>query len=103
MEQKIKNIEEVKKLDKNDDKQLMKNSEIIEEKNNNIDNKFTVFGYTLSKIVAYFVIYSFLGFIIETLFGLLTKGVVESRKSIWSILWHIWIRCYSNDYFVKEI
>lgn len=32
MEQKIKNIEEVKKLDKNDDKQLMKNSEIIEEK-----------------------------------------------------------------------
>ena len=81
MEQKIKNIEEVKKLDKNDDKQLMKNSEIIEEKNNNIDNKFTVFGYTLSKIVAYFVIYSFLGFIIETLFGLLTKGVVESRKS----------------------
>ena len=42
MEQKIKNIEEVKKLDKNDDKQLMKNSEIIEEKNNNIDNKFTV-------------------------------------------------------------
>ena len=81
MEQKIKNIEEVKKLDKNDDKQLMKNSEIIEEKNNTIDNKFTVFGYTLSKIVAYFVIYSFLGFIIETLFGLLTKGVVESRKS----------------------
>ncbi len=81
MEQKIKDIEEVKKLDKNDDKQLMKNSEIIEEKNNNIDNKFTVFGYTLSKIVAYFVIYSFLGFIIETLFGLLTKGVVESRKS----------------------
>ena len=81
MEQKIKDIEEVKKLDKNDDQQLMKNSEIIEEKNNNIDNKFTVFGYTLSKIVAYFVIYSFLGFIIETLFGLLTKGVVESRKS----------------------
>ena len=32
MEQKIKNIEEVKKLDKNDDKQLMNNSEIIEEK-----------------------------------------------------------------------
>ena len=32
MEQKIKDIEEVKKLDKNDDQQLMKNSEIIEEK-----------------------------------------------------------------------
>ena len=29
----------------------------------------------------YFIIYSFAGFIIETLFGLFTKGVIESRKS----------------------
>ena len=45
MEQKIKNIEEVKKLDKNDDKQLMKNSEIIEEKNNNINLLFLDIHY----------------------------------------------------------
>ncbi len=33
------------------------------------------------QILAYFIIYSIIGFIIETIFGLLTKGVIESRKS----------------------
>lgn len=42
---------------------------------------FTIFGFTITKLLAYFIIYSVIGFIIETLFGLLTKGVVESRKS----------------------
>ena len=36
---------------------------------------------TFKRILAYFIIYSFLGFIIETVFGMLTKGVVESRQS----------------------
>lgn len=36
---------------------------------------------TLWRIVAYFIIYSVAGFIIETIFGVLTKGVLESRKS----------------------
>ena len=57
MEQKIKNIEEVKKLDKNDDKQLMKNSQINEEKNKNKDNKITDNGYTLTKKLSFFLIY----------------------------------------------
>ena len=38
-------------------------------------------GITLWRIVAYFIIYSIVGFIIETIFGILTKGVLESRKS----------------------
>mgnify|MGYP002526448169 FL=1 len=38
-------------------------------------------GITLWRIVAYFIIYSVEGFIIETIFGVLTKGVLESRKS----------------------
>ena len=42
---------------------------------------FTIFGFTITKLLAYFIIYSVIGFIIETIFGLLTKGVVESRKS----------------------
>ncbi len=37
--------------------------------------------FTLIQILAYFIIYSVIGFIIETIFGLLTKGVLESRKS----------------------
>lgn len=36
---------------------------------------------TFKRILAYFIIYSLLGFIIETIFGMLTKGVVESRQS----------------------
>lgn len=36
---------------------------------------------TFMRLLAYFVIYSFLGFVVETIFGMLTKGVIESRKS----------------------
>lgn len=43
--------------------------------------KFTIFGFTLTNIMAYFIIYSILGYIVETLFGLITKGVIESRQS----------------------
>lgn len=35
---------------------------------------------TFKRILAYFIIYSFLGFIIETIYGMLTKGVIESRQ-----------------------
>lgn len=43
--------------------------------------KFTIGGFTITRLLSYFVIYSVVGFIIETAFGLLTKGVLESRKS----------------------
>lgn len=43
--------------------------------------KFTIFGFSIIRLLAYFVIYSVIGFVIETLFGLVTKGVIESRKS----------------------
>lgn len=36
---------------------------------------------TFKRLLSYFIIYSFLGFIVETIFGMLTKGVVESRQS----------------------
>lgn len=35
---------------------------------------------TIWRILAYFIIYSIAGYIIETVFGFLTKGVLESRK-----------------------
>ena len=38
-------------------------------------------GISIWRILAYFVVYSVAGFIIETIFGLLTKGVLESRKN----------------------
>ena len=51
------------------------------ENNSSQKKKFTIFGFTITKLLAYFIIYSIIGFVIETIFGLLTKGVVESRKS----------------------
>lgn len=43
--------------------------------------KFTIFGFSIWHILAYFIIYSFLGYVIETLYGMATKGVWESRQS----------------------
>ena len=60
----------------------IKLEEIIKEK---IQSKIViedpVVKITFKRILAYFIIYSFLGFIIETIFGMLTKGVIESRQS----------------------
>ena len=43
--------------------------------------KITVMGISLWRLMAYFIIYSIVGFFIETLYGLITKGVIESRQS----------------------
>lgn len=43
--------------------------------------KIKIFGFTIIQILAYFIVYSVAGYIIETIFGLVTKGVLESRKS----------------------
>ena len=37
--------------------------------------------FTIWRIMTYFIIYSIAGFIIETIFALITKGVIESRQS----------------------
>ncbi len=38
-------------------------------------------GISIWRIFAYFIIYSFLGFIIETTYALIMYGVLESRQS----------------------
>ncbi len=43
--------------------------------------KITIMGISIWRLIAYFIIYSIVGFVIETLFGLITKGVIESRRS----------------------
>ena len=43
--------------------------------------KLTIMGLSIWRILAYFIIYSFVGYIIETIFGIITKGVWESRQS----------------------
>ena len=41
-----------------------------------------IFDYSFRQILEYFIVYSILGYVIETLYGLLTKGVIESRQSM---------------------
>ena len=43
--------------------------------------KPTILGISIWKLFAYFIIYSIIGYILETLFGIATKGVWESRQS----------------------
>lgn len=61
-------IDEVKKVEKEETLKTEK-------------KKLTILNYTIWRLLAYFIIYSFLGYVIETLYGMLTKGVVESRQS----------------------
>lgn len=42
---------------------------------------FTILGTSIWRIIAYFIIYSFVGFIIETLFAMVMYSVFESRQS----------------------
>ncbi len=52
-----------------------------ENKENKIKKKRTINGISIWRILAYFIIYSVAGYIIETIYGMITKGVWESRQS----------------------
>lgn len=68
---------EVEEAELNEVKEVEKNKKDKKSEN----KKFTIFGFSIWRILAYFIIYSVLGYIIETLFGIVTKGVWESRQS----------------------
>ena len=54
----------------------------IEELNQKKDKlKRTINGISIWRILAYFIIYSIAGYLIETIYGMITKGVWESRQS----------------------
>ena len=48
---------------------------------NNETKRIRVFGYSIWRLIAYFLVYSVLGLLLETVFGIITKGVVESRQN----------------------
>lgn len=60
---------------------IVKNNLEKNNKENKAKKNKTVFGFSIWRLIAYFIIYSVLGFVIETAFGAVTKGVIESRKS----------------------
>lgn len=66
------------------EKVLEKLNKVEEEEKIEIKNEkkyFRAFGITFWRLFAYFIIYSVLGYIIETLFGVARYGMLESRKS----------------------
>lgn len=63
------------------EKYIMKELEQINTKATNQKKKFTIMGLSVWRILAYFIIYSVVGYIIETIFGIITKGTWESRQS----------------------
>ena len=84
-------VEMPKNVEKNQVKTNLetdKNLDIIKETKTENETKdikqkknFTIMGLTVWRILAYFIIYSVVGYIIETIFGIVTKGVWESRQS----------------------
>lgn len=67
---------EIKNTVKKSNKEAEINNKTIEQK-----KKFTIMGLSVWRILAYFIIYSVVGYIIETIFGIITKGTWESRQS----------------------
>lgn len=67
--------EEVKIVDSGEIKEQVANTSEKSSK------KIRIFGISLWRILAYFIIYSVVGFIVETTYGTVTKGLVESRQS----------------------
>ena len=53
----------------------------VEVKKVNKKKNLAINGISIWRILAYFIIYSVAGYIIETLYGIVTKGVWESRQS----------------------
>lgn len=80
-------VEEKIKSKKEEVQELLKSEKIkikgylrkIDEENSKINEKPE--KTTIWQVLAYFIIYSFLGFAIETVFALLNYGVFESRQS----------------------
>lgn len=71
-------IDEVKNVQKNDKVNEIKKSKKV---NKTKEKSFKILNFSIWRLLAYFIIYSVVGFVIETVFGMMTKGVIESRQS----------------------
>lgn len=89
MAEKVVEIEETNELQKQEVEQTVETetkSQIKQVSQVEADNtvkkkKITIMGLSIWRIIAYFIIYSVVGYIIETVFGIVTKGRWESRQS----------------------
>lgn len=95
-------------MEKETSENITKKDTIEAENNKQI---FTIMGLSIWRILAYFIIYSIVGYIVETLFGITTKGVWESRQSflygpfcaiygVGAVIMIIFLHKYSKKYNV---
>ncbi len=70
-------------LEKEDILEKEETKEITQEetKEKKTKKEFTILGLSIWKILAYFIIYSVFGYIVEMIFSIITKGTLESRQS----------------------
>lgn len=64
------------------------------------ERELKILGISIWRIFAYFIIYSILGYIIETIFGIITTGLWQCRQSFLygPFLRNIWGRgCYYHS------
>lgn len=66
------------------------------------NKELKIFGISIWKIFAYFILYSILGYIIETIYGIITTGLWQCRQSflygpflrdLWSWSCHYYCIC----------
>lgn len=69
----------IEKEEKNIEKNIDLEQNLLEKKDNK--KKFKIFGFSIWRLLAYFIIYSIIGYFIETLFCIAKYGVWESRQS----------------------
>lgn len=86
MAEKVVEVEEINEIQNQEIEQNIKTEEKqqisqIEAENKVKKKKITIMGLSIYRILAYFIIYSVVGYIIETVFGIVTKGRWESRQS----------------------
>ena len=62
------------------DVEIKENTEVKESFKRN-KSRVKIFGVTIWRIFAYIIIYSIVGFFVETIYGTITKGLIESTKS----------------------
>ena len=74
-------MEEILEKDKLRQENNGQRKESIKEKKQKKNRSFTILGFSIWRLFAYFILYSIAGYVIETIFGALTKGVIESRQS----------------------
>lgn len=60
---------------------MEENLELKNETMKKVKKTFTILGISIWRLIAYFIIYSFAGYVVEMLYSMISKGTIESRQS----------------------